>query len=111
MDIEAFQTAFDLGAKAILLFKKVKDLLPNSPEKEAAVQTLEEAENAFKIAEAQAAKELDYHLCQCTWPPQISLSIGYGDDGYTEQFKCPKCGMIWPGPEPDLATGMAIEGI
>ena len=108
MDIEAFQTALDLGGKAISLVKKVKDLLPNSPEKEAASQTLEEAEKAFKIAEAQAAKELDYHLCKCTWPPQISLSIGYGDDEYTEQFKCPKCGMIWPGPEPDLPTGIGI---
>lgn len=104
MDIAAFQTALELGSKAISLMKKVKDLLPNTPEKEVATQTLEEAEKAFKIAEAQAAKELDYHLCKCTWPPQISLSVGYGDDGYAEQFKCPQCGMIWPGPEPSLAS-------
>jgi hypothetical protein len=108
MDIESFKNAIELGAKALGLAKGIKDLLPNSPEKEAASQTLEEAENAFRIAEAQAAQELDYHLCKCTWPPQITLSIGYGDDGYTEQFKCPECGMIWPGHEPDLPTGLAI---
>ncbi len=66
MEIESLTKALTLGAQAISLVKKVKDLFPDSPEKEAANKTLEEAENAFKIAEAQSAKFLDYHLCKCT---------------------------------------------
>jgi len=108
MELESLTKAITLGAQAISLVKKVKDILPDGPEKEVAKNKLDEAENAFKIAEAQSAKSLDYHLCKCTWPPQISLSIGYDAEGYTEQFKCPKCGMIWPGPEPDLPTGTRI---
>lgn len=87
MNIEAFKSAIDLGAKALSLVKNAKDLLPNSPQKQAADKTLDEAEKAFRIAESQAAKELGYNLCQCTWPPQIMLFTGK-----KYHFKCPKCG-------------------
>lgn len=86
MDIESFKTAFELGAQALSMLKSVKDMLPNSPQKEVAAQKISEAEKAFRIAEAKAAQELGYRLCKCTWPPQIMLA--------TEKkfhFKCPKC--------------------
>lgn len=98
MDITDFTSAFKLGSKAISMFKQIKDLMPTSPQKEAAEKTLKEAEDAFSIAEAKVAKELGYKLCKCTWPPQIMLSIGFQED--RERYKCPKCGNIKPHDSP-----------
>lgn len=86
MDIELFKTAFDLGGKAITLIKQVKDLLPQSPQRDVAEKAIEDAEKAFRIAEAKAAQGLGYELCQCTWPPQIMLKSP------NDKAKCPKCG-------------------
>jgi hypothetical protein len=58
------------SVKAVLdVLKGTKDLLPESPEKQAATVSLDAAERALRIAEAKAAEELDYHLCRCTFPP------------------------------------------
>lgn len=86
MDIESFKTAFELGSQALSMLKSVKDMLPNSPQKEVAAQKISEAEKAFKIAEAKVAQELGYPLCKCTWPPQIMLATQKNF-----RFKCPKC--------------------
>lgn len=86
MNIESFKIALDLFNKALTAIKHVKDLLPQSPQKDAVAQTLIEAEKAFKIAEAKAAEDLGYRLCQCTWPPQIMLALKNGN------LKCPLCG-------------------
>lgn len=86
MDIDSFKTAFELGGQALSLLKGAKDLLPQSPQRDAVSKSILEAEKAFQIAEAQAAKELGYELCQCTWPPQIKiLSKETGD------ILCPSC--------------------
>ena len=98
MDIPAFISALELAIKAISLFKKAKDSLPNGKEKDAIEKSLDEAEKAFRLAELKTAQEFGYQLCKCTWPPQIMLSIGYEE--YNENFKCPKCGNIWPGEAP-----------
>ncbi len=55
MDIEALKGAFSLFATAIGAAKKAKDLLPDSSEKKAVEQSLEEAEKKSKLAEAQIA--------------------------------------------------------
>jgi hypothetical protein len=98
MDIIGLTSAIELGSKAISLFKKVKDLLPDSPDKEAVDKSFAEAEQAFKLAEAKAAKELGYQLCKCTWPPQLMLMIG--EEEYGERFQCPKCKRIWSNELP-----------
>ncbi len=69
------------------MLKSVKDLLPNTPQKEAAVKKISEAETAFTIAEAKAAQELGYDLCRCSWPPQIMLV-----ETQSGHISCPKCG-------------------
>jgi len=94
MDISAITAAFDLMNKAISVFRNAKNLLPNSPEKEAVEKSFDEAESAMKMAEVKVAKELGYQICKCTWPPQIMLSIGYEE--YGEKFQCPKCKNVWP---------------
>jgi predicted RNA-binding Zn-ribbon protein involved in translation (DUF1610 family) len=88
MDIESLKAALQLGGQALSLLKSARDLLPKSPQKEAISQKLEEAEKAFRIAEAKAAQELGYPLCKCTWPPQIMLAMKK-----KLHFKCPECGL------------------
>jgi hypothetical protein len=74
------------SVKAVLdVLKGTKDLLPESPEKQAATVSLDAAERALRIAEAKAAEELDYHLCRCTFPPQIALLMP------DRSYRCPKC--------------------
>lgn len=82
--IEYFTTALSLVRNALGLIKDAKDALPDSkkPAVEAAIQ---EAEQSFKIAEAKAAEELGYLLCQCTWPPQIAVREPTG------AHRCPNC--------------------
>ncbi|MBE0543784.1 MAG: hypothetical protein IH623_20760 [Verrucomicrobia bacterium] len=86
MELESFKTAFELGSKALTMIKQVKDLLPLSPQRDVAEKAIEDAENAFRIAEAKAAQEFGYNLCQCTWPPQIMLLAKNGN------YRCPMCG-------------------
>ncbi len=80
-----FLNALGLTKSALDVVGKVKELLPDSPEKEAAAKSLEQAEKAILIAEVSAAKELGYLLCQCTWPPQIALRKPDGSQ------RCPAC--------------------
>ena len=107
MDLAAFTTAITLFKEALSMVKKVKDFLPDSPQKEEAEKTLAKADESFKIAETQAAQELGYTLCQCTWPPQIMLSIGYDDD--VEEFQCPKCNKISPPSISDEDENLPIN--
>ncbi|EOW9411513.1 TPA: hypothetical protein ACMDVO_003661 [Vibrio cholerae] len=91
--MDSFKTGLSLLGDSIGLIKKVKDLLPDSNEKEAISKSLIEADKAAKLAESQIALALGYRLCKCTFPPQIMLSKGYKDLGYhhEEEFVCLKC--------------------
>jgi hypothetical protein len=86
MDISKFVEGLGIAKGAVDLLKGVKDLLPESPNKDAATHSLRLAEQTFRIAETQAAQELGYHLCECTWPPQIALRKPDGSRC------CPSCG-------------------
>ncbi len=90
------------------IVKSIKDTLPESEEKEALESKLIQAEKAQGIAEAELAKALGYKLCQCTFPPQIMLSIGHKEINYSmrEVFECSKCGKHSPydGPEPKIPS-------
>lgn len=93
--LDLLKTAFDTFRLAIGLVKETAGTLPD--EKKAIVDAaLEKSERAAQLAEAQIAKALGYRLCQCTFPPQIMLSVGYR--GHEEYFRCPKCSKEWPGP-------------
>lgn len=74
------------------IFRGLRDLLPKGPESEKAQEKIDRAERALRASEAELAKKLDYHLCQCTFPPQIMLSQGrHPVHDEEEIFKCPKC--------------------
>ncbi len=95
--IEEIKSALGLFATAIGAAKKAKDLLPDSSEKKAVEQSLEEAEKQSKLAEAKIAQALGYELCKCTFPPPIMLSQGYRD--HRETFECPRCHRVFPPPD------------
>ena len=95
MDFDELKVGIDLFKSAIGLAKDAKDLLPDGEQKTTMVSSLDTAEKTTAIAEAQIAKALDYHLCQCTFPPQIMLSNGYDEIG-VELFICSNCNKIYP---------------
>lgn len=87
--MNSVKVGLSMFSEALGLVKKTQDLLPDSAEKDAIDKSLEEAGKASKLAEAQIAQALGYKLCQCTFPPQVMLSIGYKE--HIEEFKCSKC--------------------
>ncbi len=94
---EMLKNGLALFRDAISIAKGAKDLLPSGEKKDTVGKSLEAAESATKLAEAQIAKALGFRLCQCTFPPQIMLSKGYR--GESERFECPSCKKGWPPPE------------
>lgn len=97
--INELKSAFDLFRSAIGLAKDAKDLLPTgTATREAITSSLNQAERAGQLAEAQIAQALGYRLCQCVFPPQIMLSIGYHSTG-VEQFECSRCRMRHPSDQ------------
>jgi hypothetical protein len=78
------------------LFKDLRSLLSAGQPAKQMGKEIETAERALKMTEAQLAKALNYHLCQCTFPPQIMLSIGRHSTHDIEMFRCPGCGKQEP---------------
>lgn len=85
MDITTGAAIFSLLDQSLGLMKKARDVMPDSKEKRDLTKKLAEVEAAYRVAEAKAAKELGYELCQCTWPPQIMTVAASG------QPECPSC--------------------
>lgn len=96
MDMNEISEYIRASKDVLEILKTLGGLLPKGPDSEAAKQQLEQAEKALRASEAQLAKALDYHLCQCTFPPQIMLSKGTHDVHDVELFKCPQCGKQHP---------------
>jgi hypothetical protein len=93
--------AFTLLRNALGLAKEAKDMLPK-PQQDAVAKTLEEADRASRIAEAQMAKAFGYKLHQCQFPPVIMLAVKMP---WGEEQRCPTCGYttefhkpLYPGP-------------
>ena len=81
-------TAFlSIAKSAIDIGKEAKNMLPDGSEKDQIENQIALTERELAIAEANAAKELNYDLCKCTFPPQIMLYKK--DRGVSE---CPGCG-------------------
>jgi hypothetical protein len=109
--MDGLKTGLSLFGQAIGLIKQTNDLLPESQDKNAIEKSLEEADKAAKMAEAQIAQALGYHLCKCTFPPQIMLSNGYKEVNHSQQevFVCPVCKKrSIPPPAPDLPPMVVV---
>ena len=95
----AVKSAIDLFRGGIALAKEANELSGNSNAKEAAMKSLAAAERAAQLAEAEIAKSLGYHLCQCTFPPQIMLSEGHEHQFGVEVFRCRNCKKQHPSEQ------------
>lgn len=100
MDIPEFVKTVATGLGAVETFRKLIPKLSDPKDREEAERALREAEIAFEVAQAKVAMELQYPICRKHWPPIIMLKKGLRDP-YTEEFECPECKDIFPGPEPD----------
>ena len=91
------KAAIDLCRTAKAAFFDALNHLPEGKDKEAAAQSLEEAEKATQLAEASIAQAFGYELCKCEFPPTPMLRIGYRDDLSGKEdnvlyvYECPKC--------------------
>lgn len=88
MDLTAIGEAISLFRNALGLVKDTKDMLPVA-QQAAVTKSLDEADRAARIAEAQIAKALGFRLHPCTFPPQIMLEAK-GAQGAV--WRCPACG-------------------
>jgi hypothetical protein len=88
-DMEQLKIGFQLLKESLGLAKAVKDILPNTPQKEAVDKSLIAAEKAVEIAEANIAKAFNFPLCQCSFPPGIMTMLSSGS--HQDLYKCPKC--------------------
>ena len=89
-----------LGAMkdALDITKGIIGLMPKGGDHERAERRLVDAEHALDASKAQLAKALRYHLCQCSFPPQLMLSEGYHSTHNVEVFRCGKCAKQNPSP-------------
>lgn len=74
------------------LFKDFRSMLPKGQPAEDVTRQIDAAEKALQASEAQLAKALGYHLCQCTYPPQVMLLSGRHPKRGDHIFTCGKCG-------------------
>jgi hypothetical protein len=87
-DVESYIQA----SKGVLdIAKTMIGMLPKGQQHDDAEVRLEQAHKALRAAEVQLAKSLGYHLCQCTFPPQIMLSKGRHPEHNEEIFTCGNC--------------------
>ncbi len=87
------------GKELLDILKTLGGLLPKGQKHDELQRRLVDADKALRASEVQLAKALGYHLCQCTFPPQIMLSKGYHPvHGRDELFVCPTCNRQEPPP-------------
>jgi hypothetical protein len=93
INLDALKNGLSLLTDALKAVKGVRDLLPKGKERDQIESKVTDAEKQFALAESQIAASLGYRLCQCTFPPQIMLKKGSGDEN---EVVCPKCGAYFP---------------
>jgi len=84
--IEQISDYLSAGKDAVTILKGLRDLIPNGKQKDDIDAKIKDAEKALRTAEAAAAKDLGYHLCRCTFPPQIMLY-----QAARKAHACPAC--------------------
>jgi hypothetical protein len=87
-DIKSWSQA---AAAALAALKAAKDLLPAGKKKQEAEKAIETAERDIQLADAAAAKDLDFELCRRHFPPGIMVMSDAG------VYVCRDCGKSDPG--------------
>ncbi len=93
MTVEDLDSYIRLGKDAFDLLKAALPLLPKKQDQEAVQEKIAAAEKALQESKAEFAKNLGYHLCRCTYPPNIML---WNKDRRTNV--CQVCGDMNPPP-------------
>lgn len=75
-----------IADKAVSILRGAKDLLPKSKDQEELQKALQEADEKLQLARAMQAADLGYDICECDFPPGISLRQRDGS------HRCNKCG-------------------
>jgi hypothetical protein len=75
------------------LVKSTVSMIPKGQERQKIDKSLAQAEDALGRADVSLAQQLGYHLCQCTFPPQI---MRWREN--EKSFRCPReeCGRRLP---------------
>lgn len=94
--LELIRQFFGAAKGTVDLYKALTEVLPDSESAERLSKGIETAENALRVSEAQLAQAFGYKLCQCTFPPQIMLSVGHHETYGEELFECSGCGKRLP---------------
>ena len=90
-DLQDVSDIFRISKDALEIMKNAAAFLPKGETRDEAERKIQAAEEALHRADAKLAKDLDYKLCQCTFPPQIMLSTGRHPVHDKEIFECPRC--------------------
>ena len=92
--LEAFTKGLMALRGSLDVLKSAKDHLPAGEQKDLVEKKIEEADHSLRMANAEMGQSLGFQLCQCTWPPQLMVSVGYLEKDHVEQLKCPNCGKV-----------------
>ncbi len=92
--LEAYTKGLAALNGTIKLLKAAKDQLPNEEQKTLIEKKIAEAEHSLQLGNAEIGQSLGFQLCQCTWPHQVMVSLGYSEEDQREQFKCQNCGKV-----------------
>ena len=87
-----FKATIDAVRAAIGLAKEANQLGIDSIAKSQAQLSLDKADNAVLLAEADLARALGYKICHCSFPPQVMLKVGRDAKSDRAIHKCSKCG-------------------
>lgn len=92
--LEAYTKGLAALNGAIKLLRIAKDQLPNEEEKTLIEKKISEAEHSLQLGNAEIGQSLGLQLCQCTWPHQVMVHVGYSEEEQREQVKCRNCGKV-----------------
>ena len=98
---------FDLSKSALDLFKAAIPLLPKGRQRDEVEQKVKQAADLLTRSDAKLAKDLGYHLCECTFPPQPMLWREAA-----KEYRCqrPECGHAIAAITPDKLIIRGIKG-
>ena len=83
IELTGYMSAFD---SLLSSAKKLADLVPKGSRKEEALHQIKMAEEMLARSDAKSALDLGYQICQCAFPPKITLREVSG------AFVCRTCG-------------------
>lgn len=105
MDVTDIKDWLEASKTAVDLLKTAYAVLPKGQNRDEIENKVRMAEDILKRSDAKLAKDLGYHLCQCTFPPPIML---WEKD--FDWWKCPGCGNTITSRQVELGRIRGTSG-